>query len=161
DLADAWLLRGRFDAVLALAGKARELAVALADPGLQAVVRERVGLTAAWRAEGEAAHAAFDAALELYESAPAGAAPVSPVVSLSGFLVEAATADDYPMVRLEETIMHFRRLPPRAARASLFSHRSYLLRFAGELEAARDELDAALEIVRASGDELDHARLAA
>jgi ATP/maltotriose-dependent transcriptional regulator MalT len=64
-------------------------------------------------------------------------------------------------MRLEETTLHFRRLPPRAARASLLSHISYLLCCSGQYGPARDHLDAALEIVRATGDELDDARLVA
>src|SRR5206468_1946690 len=63
DLSEGWLLRGRFDATLELVGEAGELADALGEPGLQAAVRERVGLTAAWRHEFAAAHVALDDAL--------------------------------------------------------------------------------------------------
>ncbi|MFL5841821.1 MAG: AfsR/SARP family transcriptional regulator [Thermoleophilaceae bacterium] len=161
ELADGRLLRGRFDATLALAEQAGVLAGHLEDPGLHATVRERVGLAAAWRHDFEAARAAFDDAVELCESAPGDAAPASAVVSLSGFLASSSSPDEYPVMRLEETTLHFRRLPPDAAIASLLSHRSYLLRCTGQYGPARDELDAALEIVRARDDELDVARLVA
>jgi tetratricopeptide (TPR) repeat protein len=62
-------------------------------------------------------------------------------------------------MRLEETSLHFRRLTPRAARASLHSHRSYVSRCRADYDAARAELETALEIVRANGDALDEARL--
>jgi tetratricopeptide (TPR) repeat protein len=161
DLADGRLLRGRFDATLALAEEAAALAGPLDDLGLRAAIHERVGLAAAWRHEFDDARAAFDVALRLCETADMEAAPASAVVSLSGFLASSATADDYPVMRLEETTLHFRRLAPDAARASLLSHRSYLHRCTGQYAAARDELDGALELASARGNELDVARLVA
>lgn len=63
-------------------------------------------------------------------------------------------------MRLEETTLHFRRLPPREARSSIMSHRAYL--FAGtDADRARAELSAGLEIARTRRDELDVARLMA
>jgi tetratricopeptide (TPR) repeat protein len=64
-------------------------------------------------------------------------------------------------MRLEETTLHFRRLPPRDARASIMSHRAYLFRRLGDCDRAREELAAALEIVRERRDQLDVARLLA
>jgi tetratricopeptide (TPR) repeat protein len=82
-------------------------------------------------------------------------------MSLSGFIGEAVPAGEYPVMRLEETSLHFRRLPPHLARASLMSHRSYLFRCTGRFDEARLELDDALAIVRAHGNPLDVARLIA
>ncbi|MEA2424105.1 MAG: hypothetical protein QOH13_515, partial [Thermoleophilaceae bacterium] len=161
DLADGWLLRGRFDAALELTEQAAQLAAPLDDRGLDAAALERIGLVAAWRQDLEGARVAFDDALAMCEAAPADAAPSSAVVSLSCFLAPPGATGEYPAMRFEETTLHFRRLAPHAARASLLSHRSYLLRCTGDYGAARDELDAALAIVRAGGDELDHARLVA
>jgi predicted ATPase len=159
DLADGLLLRGRFDDVLVLAERAGQLAETLDDLGLRAAACERVGLAAAWRHDFAAAAASFDDAFALCEAAPADAEPASAVVCLSGFLAEAGGAGRYPVMRLEETSLHFRRLPPHVARASIHSHRSYLMRCNRRYGEARDELDRGLEIVRAARDELDEARL--
>ncbi|HEX4717274.1 MAG TPA: BTAD domain-containing putative transcriptional regulator [Thermoleophilaceae bacterium] len=161
DLADGRLLRGQYDEALALCDQAGVLASELDDAGLDAAIRERIGLTAAWRTEFDAAHGHFDAALALCEAAPAGAPPSSAVISLGGFFASSRNPDEYPAMRLEETTLHFRRLPPREARASIMSHRAYLLIRSDDCEGARDELNAALEIVRASRDDLDAARLLA
>jgi predicted ATPase/DNA-binding SARP family transcriptional activator len=159
DLIDGWLLRGRFDETIVLAERAGNIAKSLGDAGLHAAVHERIGLTAAWRHEFDEAAAAFERSFALCELAPADAPPSSPVVSLSGFLAEAGSAGRYPIVRLEETSLHFRRLPPRLARVSLHSHRSYLLRCHRNFPGARSELDLALALARDAHDELDEARL--
>ena len=161
DLADGSLLRGRFDDALALALRAGSLADSLGESGLKATVHERVGLAAAWRHEFGDATRAFDEAFASYEAAPEDAPPASTVMSLSGFVADRGLPLTYPVVRLEETSLHFRRLPPRLARASLLSHRAYLLRSTGRYDDARAQLDAALEIVGERGNPLDGARLVA
>jgi predicted ATPase/DNA-binding SARP family transcriptional activator len=161
DLADGRLLRGFFGAGVELADEARALAVVLGDPGIEAAAYERVGLAFAWRHEPDAAAAAFAQAFALCESAPEQAEPASAVVSLSAFFVSQPHPGEYPALRLEETTLHFRRLRPRAALASLLSHRAYLSRGHGEYDTARRQLDAALEIVRVRDDSLDHARMLA
>jgi predicted ATPase/DNA-binding SARP family transcriptional activator len=161
DLADSLILRGRFGEVLALSDQADGLAGDLGETALQAAVRERVGLIAAWRHEFDAALDAFDEALELGDAAPLDAPPSSAVISLSGFFASSRTPEEYPVMRLEETTLHFRRLPPREARSSIMSHRAYIFGGAGDWDRARQELVSALAIVRARSDELDAARLLA
>jgi predicted ATPase/DNA-binding SARP family transcriptional activator len=161
DLADGRLLRGHFEDTSALCEQATAVADDLDDVGLHAAIRERVGLTEAWRHDFDAALAHFDAAYTLCEAAPDDGEPSSAVISLSGFFATSRTPDEYPVMRLEETTLHFRRLPPRAARSSIMSHRAYLFGRVGDCDRARDELDAALEIVRQRRDELDAARLLA
>jgi predicted ATPase/DNA-binding SARP family transcriptional activator len=161
DLADGRILRGRFDEAVVLCDEADGLARELDDMGLHGAARERIGLTAAWRHDFDAALTSFDESFALYEAAPAGALPSSAVISLSGFFASSRPAEDYPVMRLEETTLHFRRLPPREARSSIMSHRAYLFGRAGSCERARAELSAALEIARARRDELDAARLIA
>ena len=159
DLADGYLLRGSFAQAEELPGRASELAAQLGEPGLEGAARERAGIAAAWRQDYETATSAFDEAMVLCESAPATAAPSSAVVSLACFLADSSA--DYPVVRFEETGLHFRRLTPDTARASLLSHHAYLHRSAGRFDDGRAALDAALEITAAAGAELDGARLAA
>ena len=161
DLADGALLRGRLVGAVALAGQAQVLADALGDDGLRAATIERAGVAAAWRQDFDEARRAFDEALALCEAAPGDAAPSSAVISLSGFIADDKPPTAYPVLRPEETSLHFRRLSPRGARASLLSHRAYLLRCSGRYDDSRAELDAALAIVRESGSALDDARLVA
>jgi hypothetical protein len=99
--------------------------------------------------------------MELCEAAPPDAPPASAVVSLACLLADAGSPTSYPVVRFEETGLHFRRLPPRIARACLLSHRAYVERALGNCDDARVTLTAALEIAEAGGAELDTARLAA
>jgi tetratricopeptide (TPR) repeat protein len=65
------------------------------------------------------------------------------------------------VVRFEETGLHFRRLPPRTARASLLSHQAYLQRAVGRFDDGRIALGTALKIAESAGAELDAARLVA
>jgi tetratricopeptide (TPR) repeat protein len=161
DLTDGHLLGGRFAAAAELPDRARELAVELGERGLEAAARERNGIAAAWRGEYETAMGAFDEAMDLCESAPADALPSSAVVSLACFLADGGSTSSYPIVRFEETGLHFRRLPPKTARASLLGHRAYLHRAEGRFAEARADLDLALEIVEAADSHLDTARLTA
>jgi tetratricopeptide (TPR) repeat protein len=161
DLADGFLLRGKFDAAADIPAHVAEMAESLGEPGLIAAARERAGIGAAWRHDYDAAWPAFDEATELCAQAPADAAPSSAVVSLACFLVDTGPQFSYPIVRFEETGLHFRRLPPAVARASLLSHHAYLHRSIGQFADARAALDSALAIVEAAGIELDVARLAA
>ncbi|HEX6715179.1 MAG TPA: BTAD domain-containing putative transcriptional regulator [Thermoleophilaceae bacterium] len=161
DLADGYLLRGRFAAAADLPLRVGELAAELGEPGLLAAARERTGIAAAWRGDLEPAWRAFDEAMALCEGAPLDAAPSSAVVSLTCFLANAVSPSDYPVIRFEETGLNFRRLAPSTARASLLSHRAYLHRSLGQFGDARVALDAALHLAEADGAELDSARLAA
>jgi predicted ATPase/DNA-binding SARP family transcriptional activator len=161
DLTDGYLLRGRFAAVEELPVRVAELARALGEPGLEAAARERAGIAAAWRHDFEAAWPAFDEAMQLCDAAPRGAPPASAVVSLACFIADGAAPSAYPVVRFEETGLHFRRLDPHTARASLFSHRAYLHRSLGRFDDGRAELEAAFEITQDAGAELDAARIAA
>lgn len=81
--------------------------------------------------------------------------------SRASFLNDTDAPGVYPVVRFEETGLHFRRLPPATARASLLSHEAYLHRSAGRFSEARSALDDALEIVEAADVRLDVARIAA
>ena len=161
DLADGFLLRGNFKPAADIPDRVSELAAALGEPGLLAAARERAGISAAWRHDYDAAWRAFDEAMELCATAPPDAEPASAVVSLACFLVDTGPQLSYPIVRFEETGLHFRRLPPALARASLFSHHAYLHRSVGRFDEARTALDSALPIVEAAGIGLDVARLAA
>jgi predicted ATPase/DNA-binding SARP family transcriptional activator len=161
DLADGYLLRGNFDAAEDLPVRAGDLAEQLGEIGLQAAARERAGISAAWRQDHEAAALAFDEAMAMCEAAPADAPPSSAVVSLACFLADAAAPTAYPVVRFEETGLHFRRLTPRTARASLLSHHAYLHRAMGRYDEGRAALDRALAITVDAGAELDAARIAA
>jgi predicted ATPase/DNA-binding SARP family transcriptional activator len=161
DLTDGYLLRGRFGAAAGMPERVRELAGELGEPGLEAAGWERVGIDAAWRSEYDAALPAFERAMELCREAPVDAPPASAVVSLACLLADAGAPSSYPVVRFEETGLHFRRLPPSTARASLLSHRAYIERVQGNCDAARATLRDALEIAEGARAELDIARLAA
>jgi predicted ATPase/DNA-binding SARP family transcriptional activator len=161
DLTDGYLLRGSFAAAQDLPARVSELAEKLGEIGLQAAARERAGIAAAWRQDYETASAAFDDAMVMCEATPEDAPPSSAVVSLACFLADAAAPTAYPVVRFEETGLHFRRLPPRTARASLLSHFAYLHRAMGRYDDGRAALDQALAITEAVGAELDVARIAA
>jgi predicted ATPase/DNA-binding SARP family transcriptional activator len=161
DLTDGYLLRGRFAAATELPARVAQLAAALGEPGLEAAAHERAGIAAAWRHDFDSAWVAFDDAMELCEAAPANAPPASAVVSLACFLADADAPTAYPVVRFEETGLHFRRLAPGTARASLLSHRAYLHRSLRRFDDGREALEAALQITDAAGAELDGARLAA
>jgi predicted ATPase/DNA-binding SARP family transcriptional activator len=161
DLADGAFLRGRFDDMLTLAQTALTIGREIDDLALRAAAHERTGLASAGRQEFETAALAFDEAWSLCERAVPDSPPTSSVVSLSGFSPEDGPVGEYPLARLEETSLHFRRLPPEAARASLLSHRAYLYRSIRNNAAARLALDEALVIVRAHRIELDEARLLA
>jgi tetratricopeptide (TPR) repeat protein len=99
--------------------------------------------------------------MQLCAAAPLDAPPSSAVVSLACFLADGAAPSTYPRARFEETALHFRRLTPGTAQASLLSHRAYLHRALGQFDDGRAALDAALQIVEAAGAELDQARLVA
>jgi predicted ATPase/DNA-binding SARP family transcriptional activator len=161
DLTDGYLLRGRFEAAADIPDRVSELAAELGEPGLEAAAVERVGIDAAWRSEYDAARPAFERAMELCDTAPADAPPASAVVSLACLLADAGAPSSYPVVRFEETGLHFRRLPPSTARASLLSHRAYIERAQGNCDAARATLRDALEIAEGARAQLDSARLAA
>jgi predicted ATPase/DNA-binding SARP family transcriptional activator len=161
DLTDAYLLRGRFAPVAEIPERVSELANELGEPGLDAAAWERVGIGAAWRSEYDTARPALERAMELCEAAPADAPPASAVVSLACLLADAGSPASYPVVRFEETGLHFRRLPPSTARASLLSHRAYIDRAQGDCDTARSTLRVALEIVDGARAKLDSARLAA
>ena len=161
DLTDGYLLRGRFSTATEIPERVMELARDLGEPGLEAAAVERVGIGAAWRSEYDAAGAAFERAMELCQAAPADAPPASAVVSLACLLADAGPPSSYPVVRFEETGLHFRRLRPSTARASLLSHRAYIERAQRDCGAARATLREALDIAEAARAELDSARLAA
>jgi predicted ATPase/DNA-binding SARP family transcriptional activator len=160
DLADGFLLRGNFAAAADIPARVAELAESLGEPGLIGAARERAGIGAAWRHDYDAARGEFEAAMDLCAAAPPDTPPSSAVVSLACFLVDTGPQLSYPIVRFEETGLHFRRLPPAIARASLLSHHAYLHRSVGEFDEARTALDSALRIVEAAGIDLDIARLA-
>jgi tetratricopeptide (TPR) repeat protein len=161
DLTDGHLLRGNFAAAADMPARVRELAIELGEPGLEAAAYERTGIAAAWRSDYDAAAPAFEQAIGICETAPLDAPPASAVVSLACFLADATSPTSYPIVRFEETGLHFRRLPPSTARASLLSHRAYLERAQGRFDEARVALTAALEIAEAANAKLEIARLAA
>ena len=161
DLADGEALRGRFPEMIARVEEARELLDGVDDVGMQAAIAERIGLAAAWRVEFDEAREAFELAFGLCDGAPEDAQPASAVVSLSGFLPAASPPPAYPVMRLEESSLHFRRLAPRAARVSLLSHLAYVARCTGRYDDARTQLDSALDLVRENGNPLDAARLVA
>ena len=161
DLTDGHLLGGRFAAAADMPARAAEMAVVLGEAGLEAAAHERAGIAAAWRNDFELAAPAFDEAMRLCESAPRDAPPSSAVVSLACFLGGTSQPSTYPVIRFEETGLHFRRLPPSAARASLLSHRAYLERSRGRFEEARRDLELGLDIAERAGAQLDAARLAA
>src|SRR3954454_9377087 len=159
DLADGFLLRGRYAEALDLADVVVGVASANGEQALCAAAHERRGLALAWRQDFVTAEQEFATALGLYDSSPEDAAASSAVVSLSGFLGADVPMHVYPTARLEETSMHFRRLRPRVAPASLMSQRAYLARATGDVGRSRTLLDEGLEPVRALGNPLDEARL--
>jgi predicted ATPase/DNA-binding SARP family transcriptional activator len=154
DHADGTMTRGHFDRAAELAERATALAAADGDPALRAAACERTGLVHAWRHDLDAALEHFDATLAQLTAAASSASPCSAVFSMGGLVPVVLTPEHRPVFGLEETAMHFRRVPPALSRAFVLGHIAHVHRIAGRHDDARAALDRALPIVRAHGDEL-------
>jgi tetratricopeptide (TPR) repeat protein len=154
DHADGTMTRGHFDRAAELAERATALAAADGDPALRAAACERTGLVCAWRHDLDAALEHFDATLAQLTAASSSPSPCSAVFSMGGLVPVVLTPEHRPVFGLEETAMHFRRVPPALSRGFVLGHIAHVHRIAGRHDDARAALDRALPIVRAHGDEL-------
>ena len=157
DHVDGTMTRGYLDRAAALAAEAAEAAELAEDglgPAMRAAAQERMGLVRACRHESGAALGHFEAALELAAAARASEERCSAVFSLAGLVPVVPPDGVRPTFGLEETVMHFRRVPPALSRAFVLGHVAQVHRIERRHGAARAVLEEALAIVRAHGDEL-------
>jgi predicted ATPase len=152
DHADGAMTRGYLDLAGGLVERALALADADGDRALRAAVHERAGLVSASGHDCRGALAELETALGLL--AGLDGPPCSAVVSLGGLVPAVRASADRPSLALEETAMHFRRVPPSLSRAFVLAHMAAVHRLAGRHADSRAALDEALRVVRAHGDVL-------